>query len=81
VVSDLDIINMISSVDVAHSYTEFTLDKSTLVYKEHSSSPTGSKNEPQNSCYVCRDMTQHEEKKRKERIKQTKEGRKKSKNV
>jgi len=74
----LHIINIISSVDVAHSYTEFTLDNSILFYRENSSSPTGSNNEPQNSRYVCRDMTQQGQKK-KERIKQTNKRRKKEK--
>jgi len=82
VVSDWDIINMISSVDVAHSYNEFTLDNSVLFYKENSSSLIGSKNEPQNSSYVCRGMTQQGQKKegRKERKKERKKDRKKESN-
>jgi hypothetical protein len=76
VVPDWDIINTISSVDIAHSYSKFTLGNSILFYRENSSSPMRSNNEPQNNRFVCRDMTQQEQKK-KERIKQTNKRRKK----
>jgi hypothetical protein len=73
---------MISSVDVARSYTEFTSDNSILFYRENSSSPTGSNIEPQNNHYVCRGMTQKWQKKEereKDSNTQMKEGRKKLK--
>jgi len=85
VVSDWDIISMTSSVDAAQSYTEFTLDISISFYKEIFSSPTGSKNKPQNSSFVCRDDTTGREKegkkernteRKEESNKQRKEGRK-----